>query len=174
MDAVSGANKSRGSNLDIVFDNSNKKAQLSLDDFLQMMVAQLANQDFTNPVDDSQYLSQMAQFATMQQMQELAYYSKSNYVMGLVGKEATAAKITLGANVEKTTGIITKISLVDGEYTIYIGDKAFTLDQIMEVQQPKNSDTGTDKPTDDKDEGDKNEGDKNESTTDKDSEKKNV
>lgn len=43
---------------------------VSVDDFLNLMVAQLQNQDFMNPVDDTQYVTQLAQFATMQQMQE--------------------------------------------------------------------------------------------------------
>ena len=59
---------------------------VSVDDFLNLMVAQLQNQDFMNPVDDTQYVTQLAQFATMQQMQELATYMKINNVMSLVGK----------------------------------------------------------------------------------------
>ena len=50
--------------------------QVSIDDFLVLMVEQLKNQDFMNPVDDTQYVTQLAQFTTMQQMQELAYNAK--------------------------------------------------------------------------------------------------
>ena len=45
-----------------------KSNGVSVDDFLNLMVAQLRNQDFMNPVDDTQYVTQLAQFATMQQM----------------------------------------------------------------------------------------------------------
>ncbi len=45
------------------FDNSDK--DLSVQDFFNMMVKQLTNQDFMNPVDDTQYLAQMAQFVLM-------------------------------------------------------------------------------------------------------------
>ena len=41
-------------------------SDLSVNDFFNMMITQLTNQDFMNPVDDTQYLAQMAQFATMQ------------------------------------------------------------------------------------------------------------
>ncbi len=50
---------------------------LKVDDFLNLMVTQLKNQDFLNPVDDTQYVAQMAQFASLQQMQEMAEYSKT-------------------------------------------------------------------------------------------------
>lgn len=107
--------------------------ELTGEDFLQLMIQQLQNQDFMNPVDDTQYLTQMAQFTTMQQMQELAAYSKQNYVLSLVGQTVTAAKFKLNGEVEKITGPITKISLVDNEYQLYIGDQQFSLSQIMEL-----------------------------------------
>ena len=77
-----------------------KKTGVTADDFLTLMVAQLTNQDFMNPVDDSQYVTQMAQITTMQQMTELANYSKTSYVMSLVGKNVTAAKITVSGELQ--------------------------------------------------------------------------
>ncbi|MEG0692868.1 MAG: flagellar hook capping FlgD N-terminal domain-containing protein [Oscillospiraceae bacterium] len=136
-----GANKPRvankGGDFNAVFTDK-KDNGVKVDDFLNLMVEQLANQDFMNPVDDTQYLAQLAQFATMQQMQELASYSKSNYVMSLFGKEVTVAKIGLNGNVDKTTGPIEKVSLVNNEYSIYVKGKPFSLEQIMEVHASKN------------------------------------
>lgn len=110
-----------------------KDNSVSVDDFLQLMIAQLRNQDFTNPVDDTQYVTQLAQFATMKSMEELASYSKANYVMSLAGKNVTAAKFNVNGDVDKETGIVERISLLDEEYKIYVGGKAFSLDQIMEI-----------------------------------------
>lgn len=117
-----------------------KKDQVSVESFLELMVAQLQNQDFTNPVDDTQYVAQLAQFATMQAMQELNYFSKSNYVMSMVGKEVTASRITIGGNMETVTGVVTKISLVDNEFGVFIGDEMFSLSQIMEIEQVSSND----------------------------------
>lgn len=36
--------------------------------FLQLLVAQLQNQDPTNPVDSTQYVSQLAQFSELEQL----------------------------------------------------------------------------------------------------------
>ena len=106
---------------------------VTVDDFLTLMVAQLKNQDFMNPVDDTQYVTQLAQFATMQQMQEMATYMKTNYVMSLVGKNVTAAKVSVSGELQKETGAVQKISLVNNEYAVYVNGKKFTLEQIMEV-----------------------------------------
>ncbi|MCI8441166.1 MAG: hypothetical protein HFG27_01345 [Provencibacterium sp.] len=115
-----------------IFSDEDKDA-VSAQDFLNLMVAQLRNQDFMNPVDDTQYVTQLAQFATMQQMQELGEYTKTNYAMSLVGKNVTVARFNVSGGVDKAVGPIQKLSLVNGEYQIYVQDKAYTLDQIMEV-----------------------------------------
>lgn len=113
---------------------------VSVDDFLNLMVVQLQNQDFMNPVDDTQYVTQLAQFATMQQMQEMATYMKTNYVMSLVGQEITAAKFTVSGELQKETGKVEKISLVNNEFKVYVNGKQFTLEQIMEVHGNKATD----------------------------------
>ena len=139
--------KGTGNNYDAVLVEQ-EDTGLSVDDFLSLMVAELQNQDFLNPVDNTQYVAQMAQFANLQQMQELATYSKTNYVMSLVGKNVTAARFTVSGDLDKVTGMITKVSLVDNEFKVFIGDKSFSLSQIMEVNQtPKTEDK---EPDDDK------------------------
>lgn len=115
------------------------KDQVSVDNFLELMVAQLKNQDFTNPVDDTQYIAQLAQFATMQSMQELNYYSQSNYVISMVGKEVTASKLSVGGKLETVTGVVNKISLVDKQFAVFVGDEMFALNQIMEIKQATES-----------------------------------
>lgn len=115
---------------------SQDEQQVSVNDFLQLMIAQLKNQDFTNPVDDTQYVTQLAQFATMQQMQDLAYYSKSNYVMSLVGKNVTVASLGLGGNMKVETGPVEKVALSNKEFMIFVDGKGYTLGQIMEVNDP--------------------------------------
>ena len=80
---------SSGNVIDAVFGSEDDK-KVSMDDFLTLMVAQLKNQDFMNPVDDTQYVTQLAQISTMQQMEEMAYNAKSSYVASLVGKNVSA------------------------------------------------------------------------------------
>lgn len=48
-----------------------KKDQLDQEDFLQLMVAQLKNQDPFNPTDPSQYFNQLAQFSTVSGIQDM-------------------------------------------------------------------------------------------------------
>lgn len=133
MDGISDVyNYAGGQKVDTPYETAEDR-QVNVDDFLQLMIAQLKNQDFTNPVDDTQYVTQLAQFATMQQMQELAYYSKSNYVMSMVGKTVTAASLSLGGKVNKVVGPVEKIVLSNKEFMVYVKGNPYSLSQIMEV-----------------------------------------
>lgn len=125
-----------GSNYNAVFTDKTNKG-VSVDDFLNLMVSQLRNQDFMNPVDDTQYVTQLAQFATMQSMQEMSASIKTNYLLSLMGQEVTAARFTVSGAVEKETGVIEKITLTDNEHAVYVNGKKFTLEQIMEYHHTK-------------------------------------
>ena len=141
-DAASGTSGTTN-NWNAVFTDEKEKA-LSVNDFLTLMVSQLKNQDFMNPVDNTEYVTQLAQFATMQQMEELSSYMKTNYVMSLVGKNVTAANISVSGELQKETGPIQKVSLVNNEYSIYVNGKKFSLEKIMEVHDGTTTSTDTD------------------------------
>lgn len=153
MDKLTGNNEVDGSEettkkevWNAVFTDEKSNA-VSVDDFLTLMVAQLKNQDFMNPVDDTQYVTQLAQFATMQQMQDMATYMKTNYVMSLVGKNVTAAKFSVSGELQKEVGAVEKISLVNNEYAVYVNGEKFTLEQIMEINGSSSaSGSGSNKP----------------------------
>lgn len=132
---VSGTDRVQGSSnqYDAVFTDKKDNAEMDHMDFLNLMITQMQNQDFTNPMDNSQMLTQMVQFSNMQMMQEMATYSKTNYAMSLVGKSVTASRFTMNGQLDTTSGPVQKVSLVDNEYVIYVGGKKYTLDQIMSV-----------------------------------------
>jgi len=91
------------------------KNTLGKDSFMKMMIAQLQNQDPLNPMDGTAFVAQLAQFTSLEQLQNLndvmsalpGYLNNfSNAQMAnLIGDEATAA-----GNVLNVTGSATKIS----------------------------------------------------------------
>jgi len=44
------------------------KQDLDKDAFLRLLITQLANQDPTNPIEDREFIAQMAQFSSLEQM----------------------------------------------------------------------------------------------------------
>jgi len=111
-----------------------KEATLGMQDFIKLLVAQLQNQDMLNPMDNTEFISQMATFSTLTAINNMAEQSFTSYAVSLLGKEVTAAVIDpLTGQLERTEGVVTGISLFEGTPKIYIGDKVFELQSIMTV-----------------------------------------
>ena len=85
---------------DIISRNVNPSQNLGKDDFLKILITQLAHQDPTSPVQDTEFIAQMAQFSTLEQMTNMSA-DFSRVARLLQGTEATAA---LGRAVEIHNG----------------------------------------------------------------------
>lgn len=114
--------------------------KLTASDFLKLFVTQMQNQDFNNPMDNSEMMNQITQLSNMQMMQEMASYSKTGYAMSLVGKNVIASRYTNG-ELDTETGIVSKVSLVDDAYVLYVNGKKYDMDEIMEIKNDSGSDS---------------------------------
>lgn len=103
----------------------NPQQNLGKDDFLKILITQLSYQDPTAPMEDKQFIAQMAQFSTLDQMTSMANdFSRLNTM--LTGNEAVGAlgksvELSIGENVVQgtvkavTRGAIPEV-LVNGSY----------------------------------------------------------
>src|SRR3954470_21741146 len=74
--------------------------------FLKLMVEQLRHQDPMNPTDGNEWLAQMAQFNSVEQLGNLASTSAQAQAVGLIGK--TVSYTDHGALVD---GVVEKVSM---------------------------------------------------------------
>jgi flagellar basal-body rod modification protein FlgD len=107
---------------------------LGKDAFLQLLVTQLKYQDPMNPMDNEQFVAQMAQFSSLEAQQNLnatmedfAENSGRFQVLNLLGTEITAERVVgedENATVEEITGIVSKVDLSGSEPKLitYEGD----------------------------------------------------
>jgi len=101
--------------------NNGRKPQQNLgkDDFLKLLITQLSYQDPTAPMQDKEFIAQIAQFSSLEQMTSMAAdFAKLTAMVS--GSEASQS---LGKNVE----------LVEGENVIQGTVKAVTRGEIPMV-----------------------------------------
>ena len=87
---------------------------LGKDDFLKLFVAQLQHQDPMSPMENAEFIGQMASFSTLEQISNLAAANEKTNAIGLIGRTVTytdAAKQTHTGKVEKVTTVDGKPSL---------------------------------------------------------------
>lgn len=93
------------------------------DDFLKILIAQLKNQDPTKPLEDKEFIAQLAQFSSLEQMTNLN--DQFEKFMAVVGSPQARTLSLLGAHVkalnpdskigETVIGTVSKIRFVDQE-----------------------------------------------------------
>jgi hypothetical protein len=88
-----------------------------------------------NPMDNTQFIAQMATFSTLTAINNLADQSFTTYAVSLLGKEVTAAEINpLTGRLDTVTGEVTSVSLFESTGPrVYIGDRSFSLQSVMNV-----------------------------------------
>lgn len=111
---------------------------LGKDAFLKILITQLQNQDPTSPMDDKEFISQMAQFSSLEQMQNMTKAMENllesqqqsqlmNYST-FVGKEVKWHEITDEVDADNKpiynegTGAIQELKFVDGEAVFVLAD----------------------------------------------------
>ncbi len=102
-------------------------------DFLKLMTEQMKNQDFTNPTDNTEFIAQMAQFNTLQQMQQMTFYSNASFAASLVGKIVTVSSVNEAGVTEGVTDIVDGVKMNGTEVELFVGGKLYSTSDLKEV-----------------------------------------
>lgn len=106
-----------------------KTSELGKDDFLKLLVAQLQSQDPLNPMEDKDFISQMAQFTSLEQMKNMNMAVQITQATSYIGKQVTWDD---DAGVQQT-GIVKSVRIVSGEPQIVVGDQTIALAKVTSV-----------------------------------------
>ena len=128
--------------------NQTKQSDLGKDEFLKLLMAQLKHQDPLDPMDDKQFISQMATFSQLEQSINMSetmkvltnQQSQSNFLAysNLINKEITYAVYdSTGEYSGKETGRVQSVSFTGNDVMLKLSNEdKIAASQVMEITQP--------------------------------------
>ncbi|QKY69036.1 flagellar hook assembly protein FlgD [Lentibacillus sp. CBA3610] len=129
--------------------------ELGKDEFLKILMTQLQNQDPTSPMDDSQFISQMASFSQLEQTMNMAnsidqLVQKQNVspilqYSHMIGKDVSYHTYDedTGAQLDTEMSTVIAVSQYEGQAVLELeNDEKIYAESITQVSEPE-ADTGT-------------------------------
>ncbi|HOO73321.1 MAG TPA: flagellar hook assembly protein FlgD [Spirochaetota bacterium] len=123
-----------------------EKGSLDKDAFLKLLVTQLKHQDPTRPMEDREFIAQMAQFSSLEQMtnmnrefKSLTRSSQSSEAYKLLGKQVDAFN---PATQKRVTGVVSSIVFNNGEVMVRVGGENVSLNDIHSVSEAQKETQG--------------------------------
>ena len=110
---------------------------LQKDAFLKLLVTQLKYQDPTKPMEDREFIAQMAQFSALEQMtnlndgvESLTRMQTASQALGLVGHTVSLRDPDGG---EPITGTLDEVRFGSGQPRLLVGGKEYSLGDVVAV-----------------------------------------
>jgi flagellar basal-body rod modification protein FlgD len=121
---------------------SKKDNTLGKDDFLKILITQLQHQDPSKPLEDKEFIAQMAQFTSVEQLSNMNTELKAlRQMMGFspafIGKEISWSVIDTVGNKTIKTGVVDALAFKGGIQYASVEGEEVSLDQIVKVTNPE-------------------------------------
>lgn len=122
---------------------------LGKDSFLQLLITQMRYQDPLEPAKDTEYIAQLAQFNSLEQMQNLnnkfdkmLKWSQMTQASSLIGKQIEGI-IPTGKDTDndgkldtsKVSGVVKEVKYVDGEPMLVVGKDEVRISDVTRIYE---------------------------------------
>jgi flagellar basal-body rod modification protein FlgD len=112
--------------------------ELGKDAFLRLLTTQLKNQDPLKPMEDAAFIAEMAQFSSLEQMQNLnklmeaqTQFASLSQASTMIGKHVTL--VTPGETSETFKGVVSEVRQVGGVTKVVVDGKEHDAANIQAV-----------------------------------------
>lgn len=107
-------------------------SELGKDAFLQLLVTQLQHQDPLSPQDNSEFVAQLAQFSSLEALQNLSTNTNNTQALSLVGKNVII-EVGKSEGLSETTtvaGYVDYVQMVDGKAKLAINEELYNFEDL--------------------------------------------
>ena len=117
---------------------------LGMDEFLRLLAAQFQNQDIMNPTDNTEFISELAQFSSLQAMSTLAGYADRQYAASLVGKTVVVGQYDRTGTYAEHQGVVQSAYFSADGSTVVVDGTAYKVASVIQVVQGTSGSQETD------------------------------
>lgn len=112
---------------------------LGQDEFLKILIAQLQNQDPMQPMQDRDFIAQMAQFSSVEQMMTMAseiqlLRQSMGISSDLIGKNVSWYEMnSSGTGIVTASGVVEAITFSEGKQFAIVDGKMVSIDELIKI-----------------------------------------
>ena len=119
--------------------NTRNTGELGKDEFLSLLITQLKYQDPLNPVEDKEFIAQMAQFSTLEQMQNMNASNTAMKGFTMIGKYVEASvKDEATGLYNVVEGHVESVSIQGSKTFVIVDGKQIPIDSVYSVSEGYN------------------------------------
>lgn len=127
---VSGINSTRAESVTAKKDKSN---DLDKDAFLQLLVAQMKYQDPMNPGDSTEYMSQLAQYSSLEATMNISSTLEKGNALNVVGEYVIMNTTDSAGKTAQISGLVEYATVKNDEVLLSIGGKYYPASDLDSV-----------------------------------------
>lgn len=101
---------------------------MDFDSYLKVLAAQMSNQDFNDPMSDSEMLQQMSSYSMLEGIKNMTNQSNISYATNLVGKA-----VTVNDGNDYDTGIVESVVVVDSKPYLVVNGSKYEVSTVSNV-----------------------------------------
>lgn len=129
---VSAASSATGADQTGLFDTSAGDA-LGRDAFLKLLITQIQMQDPLEPMGAQEYIAQLAQFSSVEQLQNANLQLAILQQMQAVSQAVLLIGHTITTGEDSTSGVVDGVTFADGQPKLLIGDEQVDPGDVSQV-----------------------------------------
>lgn len=106
---------------------------LGIQDFFTLMAAQLKNQSMYDEVDNTQFITQMAQFSTLSMISELNNSMQTNLAVAMIGKNVCISTIDRSGIEQVVVGQVEQVSIIDKVPNVLVDGSFYPITDVTDI-----------------------------------------
>lgn len=124
---------STASSVSLSSEKTSDGGALDKDAFLQLLVAEMQNQDPLQPTTNTEYISQFAQFSSLEAMQNVSSSVDMSRAQEIVGKEVFLNVTDTSGNTTEIYGRVDYVVMEAGDVFVSVNDNLYAFEDVTTV-----------------------------------------